>query len=117
MAQGSNVCRHNLTEATREMVKRSTDDVKKVAAWPTETRTGVGSFDHVETIHTMLISSPVQPSRTAAQAKLSKDFTAALSSFQKVSRLSAEKQKVAVATQKRRVDDAIEQQEDGVGAT
>jgi hypothetical protein len=26
--------RHNLTEATRDMVKKSTDDVKKLAAYP-----------------------------------------------------------------------------------
>ena len=27
-------CRHNLTEATREMVKKSTDDVKNLASFP-----------------------------------------------------------------------------------
>jgi hypothetical protein len=54
-----------------------------------------------------------QPSRKPVQQKLSKDFTAALSAFQKVSKLSAEKQKIAVESQKRKVDEAHEAQEEG----
>jgi hypothetical protein len=55
---------------------------------------------------------PPQPSRKPVQAKLSKDFTTALSAFQKVSRQSAEKQKIAVETQKRNVDAALELQDE-----
>jgi hypothetical protein len=34
-------CRTNLTEATRAMAKRTTEDVKKLASWPSESSSGV----------------------------------------------------------------------------
>lgn len=77
--------RTDLTESTREMVKKSTDDVKRVASWPADT-------------------SPTN--RKPVQSKISKDFTAALTGFQKVQRLSAERQRHYVEDQKRAVHDA-----------
>lgn len=77
--------RTDLTESTREMVKKSTDDVKRVASWPADT-------------------SPTN--RKPIQSKISKDFTAALTGFQKVQRLSAERQRHYVEDQKRAVHDA-----------
>lgn len=36
--------RTNLTDATREMIKKSTEDVKKFASWPTVESHGVRMF-------------------------------------------------------------------------
>ncbi|WVN85213.1 uncharacterized protein L203_100358 [Cryptococcus depauperatus CBS 7841] len=82
---------HNLTEATREMVKKSTEDVKKLASCPAG-----GEFAF----------------RKPIQVKLSKDFGDAISAFQRVQRLSAEKQKVYIEKQKRKVDRMVEEGED-----
>jgi hypothetical protein len=38
------ILRTNLTEATRAMIKRSTEDVKKLASWPSEPTGGVRSL-------------------------------------------------------------------------
>ncbi|WOO81099.1 Syntaxin pep12 [Vanrija pseudolonga] len=77
---------HNLTESTRDMVKRSTEDVKVLAAFPTG---GAG-----------------QAARKPVQAKLSREYTAALQGFQRVQRLSVEKQRTTVEVQKRAVEAA-----------
>ncbi|KAK6902810.1 hypothetical protein I203_108069 [Kwoniella mangroviensis CBS 8507] len=82
---------HNLTEATREMVKKSTDDVKKLAAYPAG-----GEFSN----------------RKPIQTKLSKEFGNAITSFQRVSRQSAERQRSFVESQKRRVDKLVEESEE-----
>ncbi|ODO03486.1 syntaxin 7 [Cryptococcus wingfieldii CBS 7118] len=78
---------HNLTEATRDMVKKSTGDIKKLASYPAG-----GEF----------------ASRKPIQSKLSKEFTNAITGFQKVQRLSAEKQRLYVENQKRRMDRMVE---------
>ncbi|KAL7422203.1 SNAP receptor [Cryptotrichosporon argae] len=75
---------HNLTDATREMVKKSTDDVKTLASFPA--------------------GGPDQTHRKPIQAKLGREFTAALQAFQRLQRLSAERQRTGVEVQKRRVD-------------
>ncbi|TXT13772.1 hypothetical protein VHUM_01139 [Vanrija humicola] len=77
---------HNLTESTRDMVKRSTEDVKVLSAFPTG---GAG-----------------QAARKPVQAKLSREYTAALQGFQRVQRLSVEKQRTTVEVQKRAVEAA-----------
>ncbi|RXK40581.1 syntaxin 7 [Tremella mesenterica] len=82
---------HNLTEATREMIKKSTEDVKTLAAFPT--------------------GGPGQGQRKPIQTKLSKEFTVALTAFQKVQRASAERQRTSVETQKRQVDRMVEDAE------
>ncbi|WWD15826.1 hypothetical protein CI109_100250 [Kwoniella shandongensis] len=82
---------HNLTEATRDMVKKSTDDVKKLATYP-------AGGEHA--------------SRKPIQTKLSKEFTNALTAFQKVQRLSAERQRSFVESQKRKVDRLVEESEE-----
>ncbi|EIW69616.1 hypothetical protein TREMEDRAFT_30655, partial [Tremella mesenterica DSM 1558] len=79
---------HNLTEATREMIKKSTEDVKTLAAFPT--------------------GGPGQGQRKPIQTKLSKEFTVALTAFQKVQRASAERQRTSVESQKRQVDRMVE---------
>ncbi|KAL1411264.1 SNAP receptor [Vanrija albida] len=79
---------HNLTESTRDMVKRSTEDVKVLAAFPTG---GAG-----------------QAARKPIQAKLSREYTAALQGFQRAQRLSVEKQRTTVEVQKRAVEEADE---------
>ncbi|ORY32248.1 putative t-SNARE [Naematelia encephala] len=84
---------HNLTEATRDMVKKSTDDVKNLASMP---------------------SGGQYSSRKPIQSKLSREFTSALSAFQRVQRLSAEKQRSNVESQKRRVDALIEDENGAV---
>lgn len=71
------------------MVRRSTDDVKTLAAFP---NTGQ---------HT---------SRKTVQTKLSKEFATAVAGFQRVQRLSAEKQRTHVENQKRQVDKMIEEE-------
>ncbi|WWC69565.1 uncharacterized protein I206_103508 [Kwoniella pini CBS 10737] len=82
---------HNLTEATREMVKRSTEDLKKITAYP-------AGGEH--------------SSRKPIQNKLSKEFGNAITSFQRVSRQSAERQRSFVESQKRRVDKLVEESEE-----
>ncbi|WVQ78196.1 hypothetical protein IAT38_000279 [Cryptococcus sp. DSM 104549] len=82
---------HNLTEATREMVKKSTTDVKTLAGYPAG-----GEF----------------ATRKPIQTKLSKEFTTSLAAFQKVQRLSAERQRTYVEKQKRNVDRLVEEAED-----
>ncbi|KAK1924756.1 putative t-SNARE [Papiliotrema laurentii] len=79
---------HNLTEATRDMVKKSTEDVKILAAFPT--------------------GGP-HAGRKPVQAKLSKEFAAAVAAFQRVQRLSAEKQRTHIESQKRRVEELVEE--------
>lgn len=86
--------RHNLTESTRDMVKKSTDDVKKLASLPT--------------------GGPGQSHRKPVQAKLSREFGNALQSFQRVQRLSAERQRTVVDVQKRAVEEAVEEDRDSV---
>jgi syntaxin 7 len=51
---------------------------------------------------------PCQAGRKAVQAKLSREFGSAISGFQRVQRLSAEKQRTSVETQKRRVEELVE---------
>lgn len=70
------------------MVKKSTEDVKGLASFPAG---GEG-----------------QGHRKAIQTKLSRDFTNALQGFQRVQRLSAEKQRGTVEVQKRAVEAAEE---------
>ncbi len=59
--------RHNLTEATRDMVKKSTDDIKKVAAWPSETTNGVSlrsndrDFSTFPAIHSLTLNLSLHP--------------------------------------------------------
>ena len=55
-----------------------------------------------------------QSSRKPIQTKLSREFTTAISAFQRVQRLSAERQRTTVETQKRKVDKMVEDAEDGV---
>lgn len=47
-------------------------------------------------------------SRKPVQTKLSREFTTAVASFQRVQRLSAEKQRSHVESQKRRVEELVE---------
>ncbi|KLT43345.1 putative t-SNARE, partial [Cutaneotrichosporon oleaginosum] len=75
---------HNLTESTRDMVKKSTDEIKALTAFPSG---GEG-----------------QAQRKAIQSKLSREYTSALQGFQRVQRLSAERQRSTVEVQKRAVD-------------
>ncbi|WRT67019.1 uncharacterized protein IL334_003985 [Kwoniella shivajii] len=82
---------HNLTEATREMVKKSTEDVKRLASYPAG-----GEF----------------ASRKPIQTKLSKEFGNSITAFQKVQRQSAERQRSYVENQKRKVDRLIEESEE-----
>jgi len=70
------------------MVKKSTEDVKALAAFPAG---GSG-----------------QAHRKAIQTKMGRDFTTALQGFQRVQRLSAEKQRGTVEVQKRAVEAAEE---------
>jgi len=42
--------RTNLTDATRAMIKRSTEDVKKLASWPSEPTAGVRRFLRLYTL-------------------------------------------------------------------
>jgi syntaxin 7 len=70
------------------MVKHSTDDVKSLAAFPTG---GEG-----------------QAHRKPVQAKTSRDYATALQSFQRVQRLSVEKQRSTVEVQRRAVEAAEE---------
>ena len=49
-----------------------------------------------------------QAARKPVQTKLSREFTAAVSAFQRVQRLSAEKQRYHVESQKRRVEELVE---------
>ncbi|RSH91230.1 hypothetical protein EHS25_009529 [Saitozyma podzolica] len=81
---------HNLTEATRDMVKTSTIDVKRLASLPAG-----GQYS----------------ARKPVQTKLGREFTAALTAFQRVQRLSAERQRSNVEVQKRRVDQMVEDAE------
>ncbi|GFZ46252.1 hypothetical protein JCM24511_04499 [Saitozyma sp. JCM 24511] len=81
---------HNLTEATRDMVKTSTSDVKRLASLPAG-----GQYS----------------ARKPVQTKLGREFTAALTAFQRVQRLSAERQRSNVEVQKRRVDQMVEDAE------
>lgn len=93
----------NLTDATREMIKRSTGDVKNLAsvtAVPPNVTGGGGSS--LET---------TMAQRKAIQNKISKDFTNALTAFQKVQRLSAERQRHFVEDQKREVQKMEDQME------
>ncbi|ORX39771.1 putative t-SNARE [Kockovaella imperatae] len=78
---------HNLTESTRDMVKNSTDDVKKLAAFP---------------------AGGPHAARKPIQAKLAREFSTAIQSFQRAQKLSAEKQRHNVEDQKRRVDQLVE---------
>ncbi|KIR96752.1 syntaxin 7 [Cryptococcus deuterogattii 2001/935-1] len=82
---------HNLTEATRDMVKRSTLDVKKLAAYP---------------------AGGELATRKPIQTKLSKEFTNAITAFQRVQKLSAEKQRLYVENQKRKVNKLVEESEE-----
>ncbi|AAW41517.2 t-SNARE, putative [Cryptococcus deneoformans JEC21] len=82
---------HNLTEATRDMVKNSSLDVKKLAAYP---------------------AGGELATRKPIQTKLSKEFTNAITAFQRVQRLSAEKQRLYVENQKRKVDRLVEENEE-----
>ena len=99
--------RHKLTEGTREMVKNSTDDVKNLAAFP-------AGGPHVrlalqpDSRSQKLKSWTTQSSRKPVQSKLSREFTTALTAFQRVQRLSAERQRTSVETQKRKVDQLVE---------
>lgn len=54
-------------------------------------------------------------SRKPIQTKLSRDFTTAITAFQRVQRLSAEKQRSNVEVQKRRVDQMVEEAEGSGG--
>ncbi|XAO24128.1 hypothetical protein I312_102918 [Cryptococcus bacillisporus CA1280] len=82
---------HNLTEATRDMVKHSTLDVKKLAAYP---------------------AGGELATRKPIQTKLSKEFANAITAFQRVQKLSAEKQRLYVENQKRKVDRLVEESEE-----
>ncbi|CAK9780906.1 unnamed protein product [Cutaneotrichosporon oleaginosum] len=83
---------HNLTESTRDMVKKSTDEIKALTAFPSG---GEG-----------------QAQRKAIQSKLSREYTSALQGFQRVQRLSAERQRSTVEVQKRAVELQEEANED-----
>lgn len=52
--------------------------------------------------------SDVQASRKPVQTKLSREFGSAISAFQRVQKLSAEKQRSYVENQKRRVEELVE---------
>ncbi|KIR32348.1 syntaxin 7 [Cryptococcus deuterogattii MMRL2647] len=82
---------HNLTEATRDMVKHSTLDVKKLAAYP---------------------AGGELATRKPIQTKLSKEFANAITAFQRVQKLSAEKQRLYVENQKRKVNRLVEESEE-----
>ncbi|KIR24955.1 syntaxin 7 [Cryptococcus deuterogattii 99/473] len=82
---------HNLTEATRDMVKHSTLDVKKLAAYP---------------------AGGELATRKPIQTKLSKEFANAITAFQRVQKLSAEKQRLYVENQKRKVNKLVEESEE-----
>jgi syntaxin 7 len=56
-----------------------------------------------------------QASRKAIQTKTSRDFTTAITAFQRVQRLSAERQRSNVEVQKRRVDQMVEEAEGSGG--
>ncbi|KAH8088029.1 putative t-SNARE [Filobasidium floriforme] len=79
----------NLTEATRAMAKRTTEDVKKLASWPSESSSG-------------------GPSRKPLQSKISKDFTTALTAFQRIQKVSAERQKTMVRKEQKKLGDMVE---------
>jgi hypothetical protein len=49
--------RTNLTEATRAMIKRSTEDVKKLASWPSEPTGGVGPLIFATNILSFALTS------------------------------------------------------------
>ncbi|BEJ16079.1 hypothetical protein CspHIS471_0506840 [Cutaneotrichosporon sp. HIS471] len=83
---------HNLTESTRDMVKKSTDEIKALASFPSG---GDG-----------------QAQRKAIQSRLSREYTSALQGFQRVQRLSAERQRSTVEVQKRAVELQEESNED-----
>ncbi|KAK4686612.1 hypothetical protein P7C73_g3507, partial [Tremellales sp. Uapishka_1] len=101
--------RHNLTEATREMVKKSTDDVKSLMSF-TSGPANVSMFcSGVETVRGL--RETAQNTRKPIQTKLSKEFTTALTAFKRVSQLSAERQRSAVESQKRKVDRMVEDNE------
>lgn len=57
-----------------------------------------------------MIIADVQAARKPVQTKLSKEFTNAVAAFQKVSRLSAEKQRSHVETQRRRVEELADEE-------
>ena len=55
-----------------------------------------------------MIDEVLKAFRKPVQTKLSKEFTTALTAFQRVQRLSAERQRTSVETQKRKVDQLVE---------
>ncbi|GAA6064661.1 hypothetical protein JCM10212_002134 [Sporobolomyces blumeae] len=74
---------HDLTESTREVLKGSTADVKRLADWKL---------------------SPSDRQHKQEQTKISTDFQRALEAFQSISRRSAERQRQFVQKAKRTVE-------------
>jgi hypothetical protein len=84
---------HDLTDVTRDLAKNSTEDVKTLASFP---EPSVGSI----WTHLKVCRRFEQPAQQIEQAKISRDFQTAIMSFQRISKLSAERQKQFVKRQK-----------------
>ncbi|KDQ11074.1 hypothetical protein BOTBODRAFT_35608 [Botryobasidium botryosum FD-172 SS1] len=74
---------HDLTETTREMVKRGTDDLKKL----------------------MTLQQPDLPQHKTQVQKTSHDLQLSLVAFQRAQKVSAERQRTVVDVVRRKVDD------------
>ncbi|KAK9898783.1 t-SNARE [Cystobasidium minutum MCA 4210] len=77
---------HNLTEATKDLVKSSTDDVKQLAAYEVHGDDMVAS------------------QRKQKQAKISRDFQSSLLAYQTAAKASAEKQRQHIERARAAID-------------
>ena len=90
------------------MIKRSTEDVKKLASWPSEPPAGVSLPPVIFDILPLRYPSSKGSSRKPLQTKISKDFTTALTGFQRIQKVSAERQKTMVRKEQKRLGDMVE---------
>lgn len=108
--------RHDLTESTREVLKGSTTDVKRLNDWklqPDDVRSSLSLPVRRPTLFNSLTPLPLGLLRHAPQRhhrqeqqKVSADFQRALEAFQQVSRRSAERQRLFVERQRATVEAA-----------
>jgi hypothetical protein len=92
---------HDLTETTREMVKRGTDDLKRLA---TIGNTLVCVFNSPY-VNLGFDFSKRQPQHKTAVQKTSHDMQLSLVAFQRAQKVSAERQRTVVEDTKRVIDE------------
>lgn len=91
---------HDLTETTREMVKRGTDDLKRL----TVIGNTVCTYNPPD-VRLDLDSSLPQPQHKTALQKTSHDMQLSLVAFQRAQKVSAERQRTVVENSKRIIDE------------